>query len=162
VRWWGAVHLSRLAPQTPGLVPVLISALNGSWWSSARVGWDYGLTGAGVAAEALGHLGAQACIAVPDLINAIRTMGEYDAQLAARSVWRISGNQEALRFLTLVIPKPPAVEKVIDEIKQVERGIEIPKSPDDPPHACFIARFMWRPGEDDYWKYRTRDGRGAF
>jgi hypothetical protein len=162
VRWWAAVHLSRLAPQTPGLVPVLISALNGSWYSSARVGWDYGLTGAGEAAEALGHLGAQGSIAVPDLTNAILALGEYDAQLAARSIWRISGNHDALRLITPLIPKQPAVEKVADEIKQVEREIEIPKSPDDPRHACFVARFMWRPGEDDYWRYRTRDGRGAF
>lgn len=162
VRWWAAVHLSRLAPQTPGLLPVLIGALNGSWCSSARVCWDYGLTGAGEAAEALGRLGALASLTVPDLTNAILSVGEYDAQLAARSVWRISGNQAALRLLTLLIPKQPVVEKVVDEIKQVERGIEIRKSPDDPPHACFIARFMWRPGEDDYWKYRARDGRGAF
>ena len=98
VRWWAAVHLSRLAPQTPALVPVLIGALNGSWYSSARVCWDYGLTGAGEAAEALGHLGAQAGIAVPDLTNAILTAGEYDAQLAARAVWRISGHPDALRL----------------------------------------------------------------
>jgi HEAT repeats len=162
VRWWAAVHLSRLAPRTPGLVPVLISALNGSWCSSARISWDYGLTGAGEAAEALGHLGAQGSMAVPDLTNAILTLGEYDAQLAARAVWRISGNHDALRLLTPLIPKQPAVEKVVGEIKLVEQEIEIPKSPDDPPHACFIARFMWRPGEDDYWRYRTRDGRGAF
>jgi hypothetical protein len=101
-------------------------------------------------------------MAVPDLTSAILNMGEYDAQLAARAVWRISGPQDALRLLTPLILKQPAVEKVVDEIKQVEREIEIPKSPDDPPHACFIARFMWRPGEDDYWRYRTRDGRGAF
>ena len=162
VRWWAAVHLSRLAPDTPGLVAVLIDALNGSWYSSVRVLWDYGLTGAGEAAEALGHLGAQASMAVPDLINAILTGGEYDAQLAARAVWRISGLQDALRLLTPLISKQTAVQKVVDEIKQAERGIEIAKSPDDPLHACFIARFIWRPGEDDYWRYRTRDGRGAF
>ena len=162
VRWWAAVHLSRLAPDTPGLVAVLIDALNGSWYSSVRIHWDYGLTGAGEAAEALGHLGAQASMAVPDLTNAILTGGEYDAQLAARAVWRISGRQDALRLLTPLISKQPAVQKVVDEIKQAESGIEIPKSPDDPLHACFIARFIWRPGEDDYWRYRTRDGRGAF
>ncbi len=162
VRWWAAVHLSRLAPETPGLVAVLIDALNGSWYSSVRIHWDYGLTGAGEAAEALGHLGAQARMAVPDLINAILTGGEYDAQLAARAVWRISGLQDALRLLTPLISKQPAVQKVVDEIKQAERGIEMQKSPDDPLHACFIARFIWRPGEDDYWRYRTRDGRGAF
>ena len=107
-------------------------------------------------------LALQGSIAVPDLTNAVLTLGEYDAQLAARAIWRISGNHDALRLLTPLIPKQPAVEKVVDEIKLVEQEIEIPKSPDDPPHACFIARFMWRPGEDDYWRYRTRDGRGAF
>ena len=162
VRWWGAIHLSRLAPETQGLVPALVEALHASWYCSARLCWDYSLYGAGEAAEALGHLGALAADALPDLISAIPTLYEYNAQLAARAVARIAGNAEALSLLMPLLTVQPALAKVIDELKQAERGEEATDSPDDPRHACFFARFLWRPGEDDYWRFRTRTARGAY
>ncbi len=164
VSWWAAVHLSRLAPETPGLVAVLVKALNGHWLSSARVCWDFGSYGEGEAAEALGRLGARAMAAVPALIAAIPKLQEYqeyDAQLAARAVWRITGAEACLRLLTPLIPGKNVVAKVVEEINHVARGAAANRSPEDPAHACFVARFLWREGEDDYWKFRAPDARGA-
>ena len=162
VRWWAAIHLSRLAPETQGVVPVLVEALHASWYCSARLCWDYSLYGAGEAAEALGHLGTLAANAIPDLITVIPTLYEYNAQLAARAVARIAGNADALNLLMPLLPVQPALAKVIEELKQAERGEEATNSADDPRHACFFARFLWRPGEDDYWRFRTRTARGAY
>ncbi len=162
VRWWAAIHLSRLAPETQGLVRVLVEALHASWYCSARLCWDYSHYGAGEAAEALGHLGALAADAIPDLISVIPTLYEYNAQLAARAVARIAGNASAVGHLTPLLSVQPALAKVIEELKQAELGEEAAHSPDDPRHACFVARFLWRPGEDDYWRFRTRDARGAY
>jgi hypothetical protein len=162
VRWWAAIHLSRLAPETPGLVAILVEALHADWFCSARLCWDYDLYGAGEAAEALGHLGPLAAGAIPDLLAAVPKLYEYNAQLAARAVARIAGNASALGLLQPLFPEQPALAKVIEELKQAERGEHTPPSPDDPLHACFVARFLWRPGEDDYWKSRTRDARGAY
>ena len=162
VRWWAAIHLSRLAPETKGLVPVLVEALHANWYCSARLCWDYSLYGGGEAAEALGHLGALAADAIPDLIAVIPTLYEYNAQLAARAVAGIAGAASALCLLMPLLTAQPALAKVLEELKQAERGEQAPHSPDDPLHACFVARFLWRPGEDDYWRLRTRDARGAY
>lgn len=162
VRWWAAVHLSRLAPETSGLVAVLVEALTGNWYSSARVCWDFGISGSGEAAEALGHLRAQAIAAVPALIAAIPELQDYDAQLAARAVWRIAGPELCLHLLTSLIPGNSVVAKVVEEINQAGCRPEIRRSPEEPAHACFVARFLWREGEDNYWKLRAPDARGAF
>ena len=162
VRWWAAIHLSRLAPETQDLVKVLVEALHASWYCSARLCWDYSLYGAGEAAEALGHLGVLAADAIPDLISVIPTLYEYNAQLAARAVARITGNADALSLLIPLLTVQSGLAKVIEELQQAERGEQATPSPDDPRHACFVARFLWRPGEDDYWRFRTRDARGAY
>ena len=162
VRWWAAIHLSRLVPETPGLVPVLVEALHADWFCSARLCWDYDLYGAGEAAEALRHLGALAVDAVPDLLAAVPKLYGYNAQLAARAVGGIAGNAHAFSLLTPLLGAQPALAKVLEELLRAERGEEAVPSPDDPLHACFVARFIWRPGEDDYWKFRTRDARGAY
>ena len=161
VGWWAAVHLSRLAPETSGLVAVLVEALNGHWLSSARVCWDFDISGKGEAAEALGHLGAQGLAGVSALTAAIPELRDYDAQLAARAVWRITGAEVCLGLLTPLIPGNGVVAKVVEEINMSERGLEVKRSPEDPAHACFVARFLWRKGEDDYWKLRAPDARGA-
>jgi len=169
-RNWAAIHLSRLQPDTPGLVAALTAQLAGRGCQSARLHWDFGLTGGGEAAEALGHMGARALPAVPDLMAAIRDAArshlDYDGQLAASAVARIAGSREALALLEpLAREIPPEnqwMDAILDEIKQGIAGAPIERSPDDPAHACFFARFLWRPGEDDYWKYRTRNARGAY
>jgi hypothetical protein len=162
VRWWAAIHLSRLAPETQGLVALLVEALHANWYCSARLCWDYDLYGEGEAAEALYHLGAAAVDAIPSLLAAIPKLYGYNAQLAARAVAGIAGVETALRLLKPLVSAQPALAKVIEELEQAERGEEAANSPDDPRHACFVARFIWRPGEDDYWRFSTRDARGAY
>jgi hypothetical protein len=164
VRWWSAVHLSRIAPATEGLIPVLVDAMNGAWMPSARVLWCFGLSGMGEAAEALGHLGAAAREAIPHLLEAIARGGRdgfaYNEQLAARAIWRIAGAPETLRLLAPYCDADRRVGEFLDEIKIVESGGEQPEN-QGPRHACFVARFVWREGEDEYWKFATPDDRGA-
>jgi hypothetical protein len=166
-RWWAAIHLSRLAPDTPEIVKVLVEMLAGDGrCRSDRLHWDYGLTGIGEAAEALGHLGALARAAIPALLDATRgaarSYRDYDGQLAARALMRIAGAAEALRLLEPLAGEIAWMPKIVNECKQASQGVIVERSPDDPAHACFFARFLWRPGEDDYWRFRTRDARGAY
>jgi hypothetical protein len=164
VRWWAAVHLSRIAPETEGLIAVLVEAMKGKWMPSARVLWCFGLSGMGEAAEALGHLGNAAREAIPDLMEAIALSGRngfaYNEQLAARAIWRIAGGEETVRLLAPRRNLDQRIGTLLDEIETVERGGEPPEG-DWPQHACFIARFVWRQGEDDYWKHARPDARGA-
>lgn len=164
---WAAVHLSRLAPDTPELASALVRVLTGNQrFHAARLYWDFGLTGRGEAAEALGHLGSRARSAIPDLLSAMCDAGRsgclYDGKLAARAVARITGEPEALSLLAPPAAGLPWMAPVLDEIKQAAEGLPLKRSPDDPAHACFFARFLWRPGEDDYCRFRTRDARGAY
>jgi hypothetical protein len=164
VRWWAAVHLSRIAPETEGLTAVLVEAMKGEWMPSARVLWCFDLSGMGEAAEALGHLGNAAREAIPDLMDAITLSGRngfaYNEQLAARAIWRIAGGEETLRLLAPYRNLDQRIGTLLDEIETVQRGGEPPEG-GWPRHACFIARFVWRQGEDDYWKHARPDARGA-
>ncbi len=56
---FAALGLSQLAPQTPGLVEVLIDGLSHDWFVSLAIN-DREIGGAGMAAEALARLGPQA------------------------------------------------------------------------------------------------------
>ena len=164
VRWWAAVHLSRIAPEAEGLTAVLVEAMKGKWIPSLRVLWCFGLSGMGEAAEALGHLGGKAREAIPDLMDAITRAGrdgfEYNEQLAARAIWRIAGGEDAVRLLAPHQELDQRIGTLLKEIETVERG-GVPPESVRPRHACFIARFVWREGEDNYWKYARPDARGA-
>ncbi|HLK65527.1 MAG TPA: HEAT repeat domain-containing protein [Bryobacteraceae bacterium] len=167
VRRWAAVHLSRLAPGHAAIVPVLVEALqDGKGLRSDRLYWDFGLTGCGEAAEALGHLGSRGSAAIPDLLLAVheahRMHCDYDGQLAARAVVRIAGSEWAVGLLEPVVAQIPWMAQIVDECRQASQGITSDRSPDNPAHACFFARFLWREGEDDYWRHRPRNPRGAF
>lgn len=157
VRWWAAIHLSRIAPDTPALVPVLVEALKEDWMPSARVLWCFGLQGAGEAAEALGHLGSRARKAIPDLVEVVRLGGKdglaYNQQLAARALFRIAGAEETIRLLTPFRELDGRLGTLLDDSEAFLNGW--------PKHACFVARFVWREGEDDYWMYAAPDDRGA-
>jgi hypothetical protein len=59
-RWWAAVHLSRYAPDSEGLVEVLTEALKAHWIANRLDNSASGLTGRGEAAKALARLGAKA------------------------------------------------------------------------------------------------------
>jgi len=164
VRWWAAIHLSRTAPATEGLTAVLLEAMKGDWMPSARVQWCFGLRGTGEAAEALGHLGDGAREAIPALVDVIAQCGRdgfaYNEQLAARAIWRIAGGQEARRLLGPYRELDARVGELIEEVGTVEAGGD-PPTGGWPHHACFVARFVWREGEDAYWKYARPDARGA-
>ncbi len=88
VRWWAAVHLSRLAPATPGLTAVLVEALHGDRISCARLLWCFGLSGKGEAAAALARLG-------PVEAGYL----SYDQQWIGCAIRRIEGDREALELL---------------------------------------------------------------
>ena len=66
-----ALQLSRLAPDTPGLVDVLAGALSNEWIASWARSYDYGLGGAGEAAQALARMRARARQALPRLRDAV-------------------------------------------------------------------------------------------
>jgi uncharacterized protein (TIGR02996 family) len=66
-----ALQLSRLAPDTPGLVDILAGVLSDEWIASRAQSYDYGLGGAGEAAQALARMGARARQALPRLRDAV-------------------------------------------------------------------------------------------
>lgn len=59
-RWWAAVHLSRYAPDSEGLVEVLTDALKAHWVANRLDNSASGLTGRGEAAKSLARLGIKA------------------------------------------------------------------------------------------------------
>lgn len=67
-RYWAALHLSELAPESPGLVPVLIEALQADYWAAyIRRSWHFGCSCRGETALALARLGTAARPALPAL-----------------------------------------------------------------------------------------------
>jgi hypothetical protein len=133
--WWAAIHLSRLAPKTAGLPAVLREALQTRWISSSRLAWQFGLTGAGEAAVALGLLGADAREAIPDLLRVDGgpdwPVFSYDGRLAAQAVWRIAGGREGLLNLLAATGEDPAAADRIENT-----GLSPWSS------ACFVSEFL--------------------
>jgi hypothetical protein len=126
VAWWAAVHLSRLAPKTPGLLQTLMEALRGKWVPSARLVYEHGLTGTGEAAAALAQLGAEARSAVPELIEVGAPEWlpyDYDALWAASAIWRIARNRGALDDLLAPIAGAAAMADRIEEIGRTQQGL---------------------------------------
>lgn len=66
-----ALALSKLAPDTPGLVEVLADALGRDWEASARLSFAVSIGGAGLAAYALERVGNEARRALPQLREAV-------------------------------------------------------------------------------------------
>jgi hypothetical protein len=126
VAWWAAVHLSRLAPRTPGLRQTLVEALTDEWIPSARLVFQHGLTGTGEAAAALMQLGAEARSAVPALIEAGApewSTHDCDALWAARAIWRIAGNRGVLHDLLTPVPAAAEMAGRIEELGNTEQGL---------------------------------------
>jgi hypothetical protein len=126
VACWAAVHLSRLAPQAPGLLQTLVEALGGEWVPSARLVFQHGLTGAGEAAAALAQLGAEAQSAVPALIEVGApewSAYDYDGLWAASAIWRIASNRDVLDGLLAQVEGAAAMAGRIEEIGRTERGL---------------------------------------
>ena len=71
-RWWAAMHLSRHAPDTEGLLEVLLEALKSDWIAMKIDNSSTGLTGKGEAAKALARLDKRAEDAAADLIEQLK------------------------------------------------------------------------------------------
>jgi hypothetical protein len=101
-RWFAAIHLARIAPQTPGLVPVLIEALHGEWQPYAGQFWEFGASGRSEAAAALARVGPLASPALPHLhVLADETTTDFDPAIAFVAAALIKGRPaEALRRLS--------------------------------------------------------------
>jgi hypothetical protein len=126
VAWWAAVHLSRLAPQTPDLRETLVEALNGKWIPSARLVFQHGLTGAGEAAAALRQLGGEARSAVPALVEIGApewSAYDYDGLWAASAIWRIAGNRGVLDGLLAPFAGAATMADRIEEIGRTQQRL---------------------------------------
>ncbi len=99
-----ALQLSKLAPDTPGLVDVLAGALSDEWIASWRRSYDYGLGGAGEAAQALARMGARARQALPQLRDAVLSErtdfhSETDRRMAFEAYLAICEDEAEIRAL---------------------------------------------------------------
>lgn len=124
--WWAAVHLSRLAPNAPGLRQTMVEALSGEWIPSARLVFQHGLTEAGEAAAALTQLGAEARSAVPALIEVGApewSAYDYDGLWAASTIWRIASNRGVLDGLLAPVAGAGTMAGRIEEIGRTEQGL---------------------------------------
>ncbi len=112
-RWWAAIHLSRSAPETEGLLDVLLEALRADWIAAKLDHSSSGMTGKGEAARALARLNKLAKGAGESLERELNRE-EIDAADAAE----ISG---ALYHLT------GDLEKTLDHVTRIAERILIEK-----------------------------------
>lgn len=93
-RWWAAVHLSRHAPDTDGLVDVLTEAVQADWIAFKLDNSSSGMSGKGEAAKALGRLGKTASNAAPTLYEMLdsENLESADAAQIASALLPISGD----------------------------------------------------------------------
>ncbi len=145
VRWWVALHLSQLAPQTPRLAAVLADALHESWPGYWRRAWQDACGGRGLVAETLLCLGPAARVAVPvlrralleDTWNDFFAMHDYPALVATLAA--LTGEvDEAVAALGDDLPTtfPRRASATAGYMEQVRAAIEAStraRRPDDVP-----------------------------
>lgn len=97
-RWWAAIHLSRHAPDTEGLVDVLSEAVEADWIALKLDNSSSGVSGKGEAAKALGRLGKNASTAIPTLYKVLdsKTLESADAAHIASALLPISGDVDEI------------------------------------------------------------------
>lgn len=97
-RWWAAIHLSRHAPDTEGLVDVLTEAVEADWIALKLDNSSSGVSGKGEAAKALGRLGRNASKAIPTLYKMLdsKTLESADAAHIASALLPISGDVDEI------------------------------------------------------------------
>jgi hypothetical protein len=97
-RWWAAIHLSRHAPDTEGLVDILTEAVQADWIALKLDNSSSGSSGKGEAAKALGRLGKNASKAVPTLYKLLdgKTLESADAAHVASALLPISGEVDKI------------------------------------------------------------------
>lgn len=107
-RWWAAVHLSRYAPDTEGLVEVLTEALKSHWVANRLDNSASGMTGRGEAAKSLARLGAKAQSTRDALFEQLNSdkVEPADAAEIAGALNQITGEiDEIMKRLTDVAEK---------------------------------------------------------
>ncbi|MBX9696371.1 MAG: hypothetical protein K2Z81_28545 [Cyanobacteria bacterium] len=104
-RWWAAIHLSRSAPETDGLLDVLLEALRSDWIAAKLDHSSSGMTGKGEAARAIARLNKRAKGADEALEREL-TREEIDAADAAEisgALYHLTGDLEnTLDHLTAI------------------------------------------------------------
>ncbi|MBX9671213.1 MAG: hypothetical protein K2X93_26735 [Candidatus Obscuribacterales bacterium] len=111
-RWWAAIHLSKHAPDTDGLVPILTEAAQADWIALKLDNSSSGVTGKGEAAKALGRLGKKASDAAPALYELLddQRLDSADAAQIASALAAISGDVNKIMSRVL-----PIAERVLTE-----------------------------------------------
>jgi hypothetical protein len=113
-RWWAAVHLSRHAPDSEGLVEVLSEALKTHWVANRLDNSTSGMTGRGEAAKALARLGAKAQSTRDALFAELssETVEPADAAEIAGALNQITGEiDEIMKKLTDVAERMLAARR---------------------------------------------------
>ena len=112
-RWWAAIHLSRHAPDTAGLVDVLIEAVQADWIAFKLDNSSSGVSGKGEAAKALGRMGKSASKSTETLYKLLegKTLESADAAQVASALQPISGDTDKIMSKVAGIAERVLTEK---------------------------------------------------
>jgi len=117
-RWWAAIHLSRDAPDTEGLVDVLTEAVQSDWIALKLDNSSSGMSGKGEAAKALGRLGKSASKAAPTMYGMLenKSLESADAAQVASALLPVSGDVDKIM---------EKVAKIAERVLTEKRGLLI-------------------------------------
>jgi hypothetical protein len=159
-----ALQLSRLAPDTPGLVDVLAVALGYEWIASNRSSYDYRLGGAGEAALALARLGTTARPALARLRAAVLSPRDdfhaaEDRRMAFDAYAAIADDAEIQTLLDEMAAKPWIFGEVPSKVFSVDQeagaviikdyrdfiaSMRVPEGWKELPQTHSDQRAMWK------------------
>lgn len=112
-RWWAAIHLSRHAPDSDGLVDILTEAVQSDWVALKLDNSSSGVSGKGEAAKALGRLGKHASKSIDTLFKMLesKSLDSADAAQIASALLPISGDVDKIMSKVATIAERVLTEK---------------------------------------------------